>query len=290
MIPTGLAHSRDTPRANRTRHNTHGPERVESTPLKILAGDIFQRLPPGPQVDPVPYFRISRNCADLRIEEMRHQAADGIRRNDGIGIDTDEDFFIAQVLQAKVQSIGFAGVGLGQDQHLAGCFFASKRPPRYFQCFVLRAVINDDDPQVGIIRIERRLHRALDDLLFVISGDQHRNLWPVRRSLAGGSVDTGAHAIVDGKSSDGEQPAGHEQIAYEEDQGNRSYADVKQPEAHPIQTRCPALVGGHGWHDIGASFTEQLVDGNNLKAACACAFDDHRQRAHGLATIATSIV
>ena len=57
---------------------------------------------------------------------MRHELGDGTRSDDGIGVNTNEDF-LRHVLQAKVERAGLPGVRLSEYQHAAGGGFGAKR-------------------------------------------------------------------------------------------------------------------------------------------------------------------
>ena len=48
-----------------------------------------------------------------------------------------------------------------------------KRVTRDFERRVLRAVVDHDDAQVRVVRVQHGADRALDDLLFVVGGNQH---------------------------------------------------------------------------------------------------------------------
>jgi hypothetical protein len=63
---------------------------TERAPLEILAGDVFEGLPARPKVDAVADLRVACNRRDFGIEKVRHHAGNGVWRNDGIGVDTDE--------------------------------------------------------------------------------------------------------------------------------------------------------------------------------------------------------
>src|SRR5881296_2189076 len=108
MISAGFAHRRGTPCANGPRHHAHCTERIQSTALKILAGDVLKRLPTGPDVHTVAHLRIPSNSADLGIQKMWHEPRDCVRGYDSIGIDAHENFFILHVLQSEVEGIGLA--------------------------------------------------------------------------------------------------------------------------------------------------------------------------------------
>ena len=84
---------------------------------------------------------------------MRHQPRDGVRRDDRVGIDSNEKFGVANMLDAVVQCLGLAGILLAEDQHLARRLFRGESIARHFQRAVLGSVVNHDDAQVRIVRI-----------------------------------------------------------------------------------------------------------------------------------------
>ena len=58
--------------------------------------------------------------------------------------------FLQQLKRRSAQSIRFAGIGFGQDEHATGRFFGGKSLTSNFQSLVARSVVNDDDVQIGI--------------------------------------------------------------------------------------------------------------------------------------------
>ncbi len=98
------------------------------------------------------------------------------RRNNRVGVDADENFLAAKVLQSKIKRFGLAGVRLGQDEDPAAGRFERQKRARDFQRPVAGAVINHDDMQIGIVGGERCADGAHDNFFFVVRGDQHCNL------------------------------------------------------------------------------------------------------------------
>ena len=165
----------------------------------------------------LPTLALPATAATFGLRKCGHHAGDGIGSDDGIGVDADEKFGIADVLQSKVQRLSLAAVGLGENQYFAGGFFGGKRTAGDFQSAILGPVVDDDHAQIGIVGIERALNGAFDDLLLVIRGNQHRDLGPVGRNLLGRSIDMGAETVKDGEHADRNQAAGHEDVTEEED-------------------------------------------------------------------------
>ena len=179
---------------------------------------------------------------------MRHHAGDGIGSNDGIGVDADENFRIADVLQSKVKRLGLAAVGLGENQHPAGRFFGGKGAAGDFQRAILGTVVDDDHAQIGIVGVERALDGAFDDLLLVISGNENRDPGPVGGNLLGRSIHMRAETVIDGEDADRNQAAGHQNVTQEKDDGDARHGRAEEPEADPIQ---PARTST-GWSGAAA--------------------------------------
>jgi hypothetical protein len=194
------------------------------------------------------------------------------------------------VIESIVKGFGFAAVGLGEDDDLAGGFFAGEDAAHDFQRSILGAVVDDDDAQVGIIGIKRALNRAFDDLLLIVGGDEDRDLGSVSGNLFGRAKDVRTETVVESKDADENEATGHQDIAEKEDDGDGRHGRAEQPEADPVQARGPALIGGQGGHDVGFGFPEQLVDGDKLESAGASALNDEREGEHGSLAIAAAIV
>ena len=64
---------------------------------------------------------------------MRHHPSDCVRRNNRVGIDTDKEFRIADMLQPKIQCLCFAAILLAQDHNPAVGDFSAESTPRDFQ-------------------------------------------------------------------------------------------------------------------------------------------------------------
>ena len=95
------------------------PRQVEGATLKILAGDVFESLPAGPEIDAVPDFGVAGNGSNILVAEMRNEVRYGVAGNDGIGVHADENrLVVAQVLKPEIESPRFATVGLGDDNQM----------------------------------------------------------------------------------------------------------------------------------------------------------------------------
>src|SRR5260370_42702751 len=108
MVATGSAPGLEAPGSDCAGHYAHRAHGIGRSPLEILAGDVFERLPARPEVDAIADFGIASDGRHFRIEEMGHEAGDRVGSNDGIGVDADEQFGVADVLPSKVERLGLA--------------------------------------------------------------------------------------------------------------------------------------------------------------------------------------
>src|SRR5580698_11009617 len=217
MVASGFANCLHAPRSDRSWHHANRTHGIERSPLKILAGDVFKSLPTRPEINAVSDLRIPGDRPNLWIEKMWHHPHDRIRRNDGIGVDSNKDFRIADMLQPKVQRFGLAAIGLGKDHHLTGSFFRSKSTPPNLQSSVFRTIINNNHAHIRIVGIKRALHRALDNFFLVIRRNKYSNSWPVSSDLLRCSADVQKNTIVHGKHAHGNQPPSHQNVTEKKD-------------------------------------------------------------------------
>ena len=159
-------------------------EQVECAALEVLAGDIFQRLPAGPQVHAVSYLRVAGHGPDHRVLEMRNQFGNGVGGNHRVGVDTDVDF-LAQPVERVVQCGGLAGVGLGKHLDMP-CLDLRRIGLASYLCGpIRRPVVNHNHMQVLVVGVKHRADSTDDHRLFVIGGNEHRDARVVAR---GGQV------------------------------------------------------------------------------------------------------
>ena len=62
------------PCADRSGNDHDDVEEIERAALEVLAGDVLERLPAGPEVDAVADLGVAGDGADLRVGEVRDQA------------------------------------------------------------------------------------------------------------------------------------------------------------------------------------------------------------------------
>ena len=217
---------------------------------------------------------------------MRHQLGDGIGRDEGVGIDADEQL-LRDLLQTVVQGIGLARIRFGKHGDAPGRNFFGESRARDFQRRVLRAVVNHDNAQILVVGIEHRTHRALDHLLLVVGRDQHGD----RRAIVG--IEAGlapVEAVIDGERADQDQPSGHQYVADKENEDDERLHQSEQRKVQAIDPGRPALIGRDGRHHLGARLAHQFGDRYDLVAAFLQAIQDHAQRFDRLAAIAAAVV
>ncbi len=146
-------------------------EEVESAALEVLAGDVFEGLPAGPEVDAVADLGVSGDGADARVLEVGDELGDGVGGDDGVGVDADVDLF-GEAVEGEVERGGLAAVGLGEDLDAAGGDFGGVGLAGDLEGAVAGAVVDDDDVEVGVVGVEHRADGADDDLLLVVGGDE----------------------------------------------------------------------------------------------------------------------
>src|ERR1700688_189365 len=234
MIAAGLAYCFDAPGADRSGDNTYSAHGVKRAAFKVLAGDVFEGLPARPEIDAVADLGVAGYRSNFWIEEVGHHAKNGVGRNDGVGVDADEKLGVADVLEAEVEGLGFAAVGLGENYYFAGSFFGGEGAAGDFQCSIFGAVVDYDHAQIGVIGIERGLDGAFYNFFFVVGGDKDGYAGAVRLDLFGRSVDVRAEAIIDGENANRNQSSGHEDVAQEKNDGDGGHDRTGQPEANPI--------------------------------------------------------
>src|SRR5581483_1660994 len=120
MVAASLTDGGNPPCADRSWHNAYRAHRIQRAAFEVLAGDVFKRLPAGPEIDAIANLRIASYCGDLGINKMRHKARNRVGSDHRIGIDADEDFFNFNVLKTIIQRVRFARIWLGQNDNLAG--------------------------------------------------------------------------------------------------------------------------------------------------------------------------
>jgi hypothetical protein len=147
-------------------------ETIQSAALEVLAGDVFEGLPAGPEIDAVAHLGVAGHGADQRILEVGNQLADGVGGDDGVGVDADVDLF-GEPVEGVVERGGLAAVGLGEHLHAARGDLGGVSLAGHLGGAVARAVVDDDDVEVGVVGVEHRADGADDDLFLVVGGNQH---------------------------------------------------------------------------------------------------------------------
>src|SRR5215469_11624468 len=109
------------------------------------------------------------------------------------------------MLDAVVQSFGFARVRLAENQHSSCRSIGCKGLARDFKRPIFRSVVDYDYAQIWIVRIQSSAHRTLNDFLFVVRWNQYSYFRSVRSNLGGFAENLFAQAVVNCGSSDEEQ-------------------------------------------------------------------------------------
>ena len=69
-------------------------EEVQGAALEVLAGDVFEGLPAGPEVDAVADLGVAGDGADVGVGEVADEAVDGVVGDDAVGVDADVDLLV----------------------------------------------------------------------------------------------------------------------------------------------------------------------------------------------------
>ena len=291
MIAADLPHRRHAPRADCARNHAHGAQQIESTALEVLAGDVFQGLPARPQIDAVADFRVARDGANSFVQKMRDQVRDGIAGDDRVSVHANKNGFVfGQMLQRKVEGIGFAAVGFGQNQQTPGSGLKGRGVAGKFQCSICRTIVDDNDAQVGVVGVERGKNRALNDLLFVEGGNQQGDPGTKRGHLFRRTEAAPKHAVDDGQQPHEEQPSGHEDIADEKYRRYGFHDQFAEGESEPVNSGGPEFARRQRRHDFRARLSQQLTDGHDLQAAGANAVDNQRQSIQRCPAVASAVM
>src|SRR5207245_8755069 len=116
------------------------------------------------------------------------------------------------------------------------------------QCPILVTIVNDNDMQIRIIRIEHGAYRALNHHFFVECGNQGRDVGFVRRRLARPAIPALPQTVEYSERADKKQAAGHQHVAYQENPVDASPTRLKQLETNQVEPGRPALVRRDRWH------------------------------------------
>ena len=173
--------------------------------LEVLAGDVLQRLPAGPEVDAVSDFGIARHRAHLGVQKMRYEAGDGIR---AITVSASMPTKISSPRRCsspKLRASALPELGLVRMRTRPLAASRANALARDFEGPVAGSVVNHDDAQIGIVRIECGTDGPHDNFLFVVGRDQHRDRGKIVGRVAGSSIAPGPEPVEDGESADEKQ-------------------------------------------------------------------------------------
>ena len=141
------------PCADCSWNHRYDVEQVQGPALEVLAGDVFECLPPRPQVHAVANLGIARHRPDLRILEVRDQLRNRVHRDDGVGVDAHVNLFI-NAIERVIERCGLAAIRLFQHLYAASPDFGCIGLARHFGSAILRAVIDHDYMQIVVVRIQ----------------------------------------------------------------------------------------------------------------------------------------
>src|SRR5579884_3550414 len=253
-ISSTLDHRCCAPGSDCTWNDCDYVEQVQRPALKVLAGDVLERLPARKQVHLVADLCVSGNRAHSPVRKMHNQLFYRVSGNDRISINTDVKFFL-NVLQAKIQRLCLARIWLRQDQQpaLSNLLRISltnnvKRP-------VSRPVINHNNVQVVIRRVQHRAHCADDDLLLVISRNQHSHTW---REVCRAMYFALTHAVNQRKDANQHETRAHQHVARKKHKDDEVAEEPINQKRNGINPRLPAKVRSNRRHHLRRGLAHQL--------------------------------
>ena len=104
-----LFENRSTPGTDRTGHDHYAVERCKCPPVKVLRGNIFERLPFSYDIDAVADLGITGDGADILVSKSVGQCRDRLGVKQGVGIEGYNDL-TARFSPAKIQSLGLSAI------------------------------------------------------------------------------------------------------------------------------------------------------------------------------------
>ena len=175
--PTDVDERLTSERADRARDRRHASEHVEHSPVEVEADDVFDVLPPTQQATSVADLGVARHGADLLRRERGDERPQRVALEDGVSVNEDEDRVLG-VPDTGLEGGRLAGVHLPDQTNVGQVETRDDR-----RCVVGRAVIDDDDLQLGRVGAGRqRSDAGLDPQRLVVRGYDHRH----RGQLGGG--------------------------------------------------------------------------------------------------------
>ena len=144
-------------RADRAGHGRHALQDVVEAPVEVEAHDVLDVLPAAEEAAAVADLRVARDGADVRRPEGLDELPERLGLEDRVRVDHDDDV-VPGLRDAVVQRGGLAGVRLAQDASPA----AARGRSTSLRGAVGRAVVDDDDLELGVVARGQRAHRALD--------------------------------------------------------------------------------------------------------------------------------
>src|SRR5262249_51626053 len=113
---TGAHEQLTAPGANGSRHHRDTVEQGKSAPIEVLAGNVFERLPVGEQIDAVSDLGIAGHCSHMWVNKMTDQFAHRIATKDRVSIESYDDVGVG-LGNAIIERLGLSTIRLGEEMH-----------------------------------------------------------------------------------------------------------------------------------------------------------------------------
>src|SRR5262245_33564862 len=84
--------------------------------MGVLAGNVFERVPVGEQIEAVPNLGIAGHCSHLGVDKVTDQFAHRITTKDRVGIESYDDVSVG-LGNAIVERLRLATIRLGEEMH-----------------------------------------------------------------------------------------------------------------------------------------------------------------------------
>src|SRR3984957_17771724 len=270
------------PRAERAGNNRNAIQQIKSALLHVLAGDVFERLPTREPTRPVADLDVAGDSTEFRVRKMPHQLADRVGLDLGVGVDGDDDFRV-RLSHRVAERRRFAAIDLMDDVHSR---LAAEILVEQFTSAIGRAIVDNNNLQIGKIGCEDRCDRLQDDGFLVVR--RHQDGHARRRNQRHEMV--GAQFFDEREEADDERPAADQHDTDDEDRRDSRAQPAIDSEDEAIGARLPALHRGERHHYFGARLADQVGDGNKLVTLDAQRVDDFRQSLHGVIALAAAVV
>src|SRR5208282_2271193 len=212
-------------------------EEIEGAALEVLAGDVLESLPAGPEIDAVADLGVAGDGADGGIFKVGNELGDGVGSDDGVGVDADVDL-LRDAIEGVVEGGGLAFIVLGEHLQAAGSDVLCVSGGGHFSGAVAGAVVDDDDAEVFVVGVEHGADGADDNGFFVIRGDENGDAGT--KAGRGLAVRT-AQAVDEGEDADDDETRAHEHVAKKENHKNKIADDIDRGKSDGVRKCAQAL-------------------------------------------------